>query len=478
MLSSIKSRLVFLYSATMLTVLIAISIIMFFALKRVVYKPVDATLMSKAKILDRLIKTNSFKISFFDLNGNRFSFSFSDNSLWIYIARNSKYFFQIRSPKGETLEKSPSLGEMSLPFKGKKNSFTTVCLNGKFLRVANYYDRDIGIVIQVAYNIKRERRMLMGFISIVFGAIATIMIISTIGGYLVSRRALRPLDELSRAIKNISNENLNQQINLPDIPEELKGLVDSFNDMLTRLNRAFEQQKRFISDLSHELKTPISVILMQSELILKRERNPDEYRKALQTIQSTASVMSELIEKMLLVASLNSKYAALHLEECTLGEIIEKSLSILSPEITRREVIINNSCREEIKLMCDKTAMLEVMINLIDNAIKYNRPSGSVSIECSIKDERVIIKVKDTGKGIEKEKLEHIFEAFFRADASRSKSINRGFGLGLSIVKKIVELHKGTIDIESTPGKGTTVTVILPHKPQNSTMNLDFSQNK
>ncbi len=462
MLSSIKGRLVFLYSTTMLTVLLIISVILFFALKRVVYNPVDANLLAKAKTLDNLIKTNSFKISFFDINGNRFSFSFSDNSLWVYIARNSKYFFQIRSPKGETLEKSPSMGKMSLPFLGRDRKCTTVHPNGKFLRMINYYDKDMGIIIQVAYNIKRERGILMGFISVVFGAIATIMIISSIGGYIISQKALKPLNELSSRIKNISNENLNQKISMDGIPDELKDLVDAFNEMLKRLDKAFKQQKRFISDLSHELKTPVSVIMMQSELTLKKERTINEYQKALHTIKDTAMMMSRLIEKMLFMASLDSRYNAMSFEECDIAQIIEKAISMLKVEIDKKEISVELSCQKKIKINCDKTAMLEVFINLIDNAIKYNVERGNIKIHCKQADSGVTIEIADSGIGIKPEELEHIYEAFYRVDASRSKSINEGFGLGLSIVKKIIELHKGDIQITSEPGKGTTVKISLP----------------
>ncbi len=459
MLSSLKARLVFLYSATMLLVLSVVALVFLYSLRKIVYKPVDATLFARARTLDTLIKNNSFKISFLDVNGNRFV---SENGrLWIYLTRNSKYFFQIRSRNGDTLEKSMSLGDMSLPYNGELNKCMNVRVNGMMLRLVNYWDKDLKIVIQVAYDVQREHGIMMNFMYVTLAAIVLVMLISSIGGYLISLKALKPIDELSRRIDKISNENLSQRIDLKRIPDELEGLVEAFNNMLERLEEAFNQQKRLISDVSHELKTPVSVILMQAELALKKERSASAYREALSTIKSAAHVVSELIEKMLFMAQLESKYSAIAVKECNVKEIIGDVLSILKTQAAARNITIVADV-EDCIARCDRLTMVEVFLNLVDNAIKYNRENGKVTIRCEkVETDKVRILIEDTGIGIEKDQLSRIFEAFYRVDKSRSKQ-KEGFGLGLSIVRKILQLNGGTINIKSTPGKGTTVEVILP----------------
>ena len=462
-LSSIKSRLILLYSAVILLVLLILSAVLIISLKEIVYKPIDSNLLSKAKDLDSLIKSNSFSISFSDNKGRMHSFSFSNDRLWIYSSRYSKYFFQIRSANGSTLEKSISLGGISLPFNKGFDKFENMKFENKTLRLLNFFDKDNRMVIQVAYDVSKENGILNHFILIIFLSIIFIMLISALGGFIVSDRALEPIKDISGKINRISKENLEEKIDIENVPYELRELVSSFNNMLDRLNKAFKQQKRFISDVSHELKTPVSVLMMQSDVALKRDRTQDEYKKALETVKKTSKTMSNLIERMLLIAQLDSKYSRISLNYVDINEVIEESLSALKYPAYKNNVSVKFERKENCVVKGDKITLVEIFINLIDNAIKYNKKNGIVDISLKREDNFVAAEIKDSGIGISKDKLGKITEEFYRVDESRSKKIG-GFGLGLSIAERIIKLHNGRIDIKSELNKGTSVFVYLPEK--------------
>jgi len=460
-LRSIKAKLIVLYSLVMITVLSVLSIVLFISLRNIVYKPIDSNLLKRAKLIDSMIKNNSFRFSFSDINGNKYSFSFSDNRLWVYSSRYSKYFFQIRSLEGETLEKSLSLGKMSLPFNKNFKKFENINFKGKTLRLLNYVDPYDKMIIQIAYDADREAKILSNFTLLLFVSIVLIMITSAIGGFVVSNKALKPINDISLKISRISNENLNESISVDGVPYELEVLVSSFNDMLKRLDKAFKQQKRFISDISHELKTPLSVILMQADMALKKERSGDEYKKAIESIREKTDMMSKLIEKMLLLASLESKYNKMSFSDVSLEDLIKEAIALFAHKADKRGIEINMDIKDRCMVKADKLTLLEVFSNIFDNAIKYNKENGRVDVSIKKIDRFAVVEVKDTGIGIPKDRLGKITEEFYRVDESRSKQTS-GFGLGLSIVKRIVELHRGKLEIDSKEGKYTSVKIFLP----------------
>ncbi len=445
----------------MFLVLSLLSIVLFMGLKSIVYKPIDSSLTTKAKAIDSLIKNNSFRFSFSDANGNRYSFSFSDNRLWIYSSRYSKYFFQIRSLKGETLEKSISLGNISLPFTKPLKRFENIYFDGKVLRLLNYPDKEDGMIIQVAYDVGREIGILNSFTLIMFISILIIMITSALGGFVVSSKALSPINRISEQISKISNENLGDKIDIKDVPSELEVLVVSFNDMLERLDKAFKQQKRFISDISHELKTPLSVMMMQADMALRKERNVDEYKRYIESMKDKIEMMSELIQKMLILASLESRYNKVSFADVCINDSVEEAVSLFKHKAYEKGITVNINSEERYIVKGDKVMLLEVFCNITDNAVKYNKKNGKIDIKIYKDKQFAVVEVCDNGLGIPKDKLDKITEEFFRIDESRSKE-KEGFGLGLSIVKRIVELHKGKLEIDSVEGEYTKVKIFLP----------------
>ena len=213
-----------------------------------------------------------------------------------------------------------------------------------------------------------------------FLSILSIVIVSASGGFLIAHRALTPIKNISETIDKISESNLSERISVEDIPQELRILASSFNRTFDRLEMAFIRQKQFAADASHELRTPLSVILSQSEIILRKDRTAGEYRNSLATIKEAAIMMSEIVRKLLAIAKLSADKFELRFERINLIEIISESVKLLSPLAEHKGVSIDISPADPLAVLGDRPLLSELFNNLISNAIKYNVPNGKIYI--------------------------------------------------------------------------------------------------
>jgi signal transduction histidine kinase len=217
---------------------------------------------------------------------------------------------------------------------------------------------------------------------------------------------------------------------------------------------------RFTADASHELRTPISVILTQIQLALSRERSPEEYRKTLETCGRAAERMRVLVNQLLELARVDSGEFSLLKEKCDLSRIARESLDLLEPLAMQRNVKLKHAL-EPVMIRGDALKLGQVIINLLNNAIHHNPEGTEISLSVQQSDSHATIKVKDTGAGIPPEALPHIFDRFYRVDKSRARGKGNS-GLGLAISKAIIDVHDGTIRAESEVGKGTEFVIVLP----------------
>ncbi len=440
--------------------LIGASVFFIFYLKGIVLKPVDASLLKKAEILDKLINSTTIKFEIFNVYGKKFEIDLSKAQLWIYSSVYSKYYFQLRTLNGKLIEKSKSLGKFTLPYNKKMKKFETIKVGNRYLRLVNLVDRKNQLIIQVAYNIENEISILDRFELIIFATLFSILFISALAGFFVSKSALEPINRISEQIKTITEHNLDRKIDVGEVPDELKDLIESFNTLLERLRRAFLREKRFISDVSHELKTPISVIQMQCEIALRKERDREEYKKAIETIKNTVFLMSNLIEKMLMISRLERVDRSVF-SEVELSSVLKSALELLKGKADNYGITLGFRAPDEpVFVKGDKTLLVEMFTNLIDNAIKYNKKGGGVVVEVKKDGGLVIVNISDTGMGIAEDEIDKVFEEFYRVDKSRSKD-REGFGLGLSIVKKIAQIHGAEIEVRSSVDTGTTFSIIF-----------------
>jgi heavy metal sensor kinase len=286
-----------------------------------------------------------------------------------------------------------------------------------------------------------------------------ILLVGLAGGWWFVSRALRPVENISAAAVKISAGDLSQRINVAEAESELGKLAAVLNSTFARLESAFAQQKQFASDAAHELRTPVAVILTQTQTALNRERDAASYKETVEACQRAAQRMRKLIKALLELARLDAGQEKLKRLQFDFSKTVEDCVELIRPLADGRNVKISSEL-EPLEISGDSERLAQVVTNLLTNAIQYNRDGGEVCVRLKIKNGFAGLKISDTGAGIPAEDLPHVFKRFYRGDKSRTGSANAG--LGLAISKAIVEAHGGTIEVASKEGVGTTFRVKLP----------------
>ena len=287
-----------------------------------------------------------------------------------------------------------------------------------------------------------------------------------LGGYLITRRALRPLSSMTDTARAISEGNdLSRRIHLGSGEDEVHVLAHTFDQMMERLQAAFENEKQFTSDVSHELRTPVTVILSRCEYASQDGLSPEELRESLHVISGQARKMSSLINQLLALARADSgrqklRYELVNLSELT--EIVMEEQRIIAAE---KGITLQARLMPDILIQADETMLMRLLINLISNSITYGKENGSTVVTLSSDGCQVTGSVRDNGIGIPEDKLDKIWQRFYQADPSRTAAGRSGSGLGLPMVKWIVQAHGGSIDVTSQPGAGSCFTFRLPLSP-------------
>ena len=296
-------------------------------------------------------------------------------------------------------------------------------------------------------------------IQISFVILPFFLILSAIGGYIITKNAFTPIEKIRRIAEKINEGNdLSQRINLGKGDDELHTLANTFDVMFDRLQTSFENEVQFTSDVSHELRTPITVILTQAEYGKGYISSVEEAQKSFGIIEKEGQKMSKLVSQLLTLARMERGRQKLNLENINLSELIEMTVETQTLSAKSKNIKFITKIIPEIYANIDEMMIMRVFTNLISNAISYGKQNGTVTVELFLKEDKIISKISDDGIGISEDKLDKIWLRFYQVDPSKNGDNS---GLGLSMVKKIVELHKGEIFVESELGKGTTFTIIL-----------------
>lgn len=296
-------------------------------------------------------------------------------------------------------------------------------------------------------------------IQISFVILPFFLILSAIGGYIITKNAFTPIEKIRRIAEKINEGNdLSQRINLGKGDDELHTLANTFDVMFDRLQTSFENEVQFTSDVSHELRTPITVILTQAEYGKGYISSVEEAQKSFGIIEKEGQKMSKLVSQLLTLARMERGRQKLNLENINLSELIEMAVETQTLSAKSKNIKFITKIMPEIYANIDEMMIMRVFTNLISNAISYGKQNGTVTVELFLKEDKIISKISDDGIGISEDKLDKIWLRFYQVDPSKNGDNS---GLGLSMVKKIVELHKGEIFVESELGKGTTFTIIL-----------------
>ena len=289
-----------------------------------------------------------------------------------------------------------------------------------------------------------------------------LLILASAGGYWLSRRALRPVDRITRAAQEINSNNLAKRLDVPRTGDELQRLSETLNSMLGRLEASFNRIAQFTADASHELRTPLALMRTTTEVSLRTSQTVADYREAQEDILAELEKTSSLLEKLMLLARADAgvetlQRAPVNLAECLRdackdGKILAQAKQVkFSADIDGTDLVVQG----------DSQALHRLFLILLDNAVKYTPPGGSVTLGLRRSNGSAVAEFRDTGIGVSAEDLPHIFDRFYRADKARSREFG-GVGLGLSIARWVAEAHGGSIEVQSTPAAGSVFRVRLP----------------
>lgn len=323
---------------------------------------------------------------------------------------------------------------------------------------------------QVDQTLALFRRYLLMFAPLLLFAAASV-------GFWLSRRALSPVDAITRTARTINASNLSDRLEKLTTGDELQRLSDTLNEMLGRIEHAFVRVTQFTADASHELRTPISLIRTEAEIALRRSRGDGEYREALRHILLEAERSTALVEELLTLARADSGRETLHIASVDLSMIVREAAEQWQELMaTRNLTFIHQTTGNEVNVLGDRNVLQRLLTLLLDNAVKYTPAPGTIELQLETRGSSAIIRVRDSGIGIAVEEQPKVFERFYRVDKARSHDLN-GAGIGLAIAQWIVQQHQGSITVESAPDEGSTFVVELALQvAQIPIFNRDFQQ--
>lgn len=383
------------------------------------------------------------------------------------------YWMRIIDPTGGVVTQTPGMDLLLLPniFAPRQTSIPLsrstkdYQKDGKLFSLVTINETMNGqpYLLQVAQDRSADERFRKQFSALLALVIGLGLIASTLVAITVTRRALRPLAEMKRSLERVRPDHLSERIEPARWPHELQPVVTAFDGMLDRLEDPFTRLSQFSADLAHELRTPIGNMLGEAQVALTRERSSEEYRSIIESTAAECERLSGIIDNLLFLARAESAEQQIKRSLFDGRAALEKIATFYQTAAEDRQVDI--ACGGEGQIFADPALFNRALSNLIDNALRFTADGGNIHISIAARDGRAEVSVRDTGSGIAPEHLPRVFDRFYRGDASRSSA---GTGLGLALVKSIVDLHGGAAGIESQPERGTTVTLRFPEQSVNS----------
>lgn len=467
MFNSIKLKLVIWFLALFSMLFIGVEYYLYKKLDAVVVSLVDDHLASTVQSLANLMTIEESHAQDLSKELNELSATASGE----YAREGSGHYYQILSANGDILVRSPSLllagDKLPVVMPTKKALFETIRgpKNEQLRIVSKSFEfHSVGtLTFQAGDDLKSTYSLVNSFRNIVLYVLPAVFLFCVLGVYVVTGWALKSLKDFSGKVGQISEKNLNERIEEKGTVQELRPLAASFNTMLGRLESSFSRQKQFLSDASHELRTPTSIIRSFCDVTLGRERSAEDYRDALKKVSDTVNRMCDIINRILVISRIDTQTMQFKATRLDLMEVLKDVLKIIELSAANKGVRISLKGAHA-AIYGDREGLTEVFSNIVENAVKYNIPEGRIDIEVSQTGEGAMITVSDTGIGIPANEIERIFDRFYRVDASRGVTV--GSGLGLSIVRSIIENHGGKVEVESVLGKGSVFKVSLPANPK------------
>ncbi len=354
---------------------------------------------------------------------------------------------------------------ISQPMHGIPWQGTVSTSNGQTVRLysrAMTDEHNIIAIIQVGVSLTQLHTALQN-ITLELSIIAPfVLLFSAVGSYWLSSRAFKPIDRLTRTAQRIKDGDLKQRVPVPSSRDEVQRLALTLNEMIDSLDQALTRQRRFVSDASHELRTPVAAIRSMIDVALFEPMEPEKYTAILRTVNTEAERLGHLVSDLLALARADEGQARLEKEEVRLDVLIDAVAANAETLASEKNITLHVEADKPVIALGDEARLIQMTMNLLDNAITYTPEGGSVTISTCVENGKAKLCVQDTGVGIAAEHLPHIFERFYRVDPAHARTERNNSGLGLSIAEWVVRAHNGSITVDSQIGKGSTFTVLLP----------------
>jgi two-component system OmpR family sensor kinase len=479
---SIRTKLTLWYAFILLTTLTGFGLIAYTYSREQLSDNLDRSLRNEVKWVATIIETKESKVQpsrkfgsmgklsppeqqQFQAEGNEMTDA--DDQIWNQIYEHAllnpkKTMIEV-TRKGQILFRSFTVGEESLMVGDVPRDsikITTVKNEqGDDLRIAATSNKSMSIY--VAYPLAELTDALDNLFSIFLILIPIALAVSVGGGWFLAYTSLRPVDEITKTAREISAHNLEKRIPPRLVDDEISRLISTFNEMIERLGYSFSQIKQFSIDASHELRTPLTIMRGEVELALRSTKTEEEYRQVLVSNLEEILRLASIIDNLLTLSKADVNKTEVTLERVDMKSLIAELYEDSEIIAMKKEIRVSLAKNESAEIIGDNIRLRQLFLNLLDNAIKYTPERGAVVLSSMRENGFVKVSVKDTGIGIPVEVQGKIFDRFYRVDKGRSREMG-GSGLGLSIVKWIAGLHHGRVEVDSSPGKGSTFTVYLP----------------
>ena len=454
---SIAWRLIWLYTIAATVVLSCGMGILYWIVVRHIYEEDNVFLRDKLAALREDLYEGSAPQA---LNEELESSRSGENTYWI----------RVYDPSGRVIAASPNmdeiLSEKAFPSAASPKSATPQATEYRnpagrsFLLVAvTEVVNDQPYVVQIAQDRSNDRQFAREFALLLLAVAACGAIASGAIAIGVTKRELRPLQEMARAVERIDAKQLHEKVSTQGLPRELQPLAAAFNNMTGRLESSFTRLSQFSADLAHEFRTPIGNMRGEAEVALTRARLPNDYRAVIESSVEEYDRLSGMIDNLLFLARSETADAPIQCSLFDAGAAVAKIADFFETALQEQDIKI--SCLGECEVYAEPILFRRAVSNLVSNAVRVTAPGGTVSISIVTGESASKIAVTDSGRGIPSEHLPHVFDRFYRVDASRN---SKGNGLGLALVRSIMQIHKGEASIVSEVGRGTTVTLTFPTK--------------
>ncbi len=464
---SIGTRLTLWYSGLLVITLVVVVAGAFWFLSFNLDRDIDRALDGIARVMAERDRASAsrFSTEFDSLLRRHFGFSPLDR------------YFEMLDPSGRRYQPGPAGQRLLLSEEAARNAaqgtltFETITgTRSHPLRLLTYPVLERGRVvniIQVGMSLEQTEAVKTRFLAVMLGVLPIGVLLAGGGGWLLARRALKPVDDITQAADRISGRHLTERLRVTGSGDELDRLARTLNRMLERLDSAFDQIRRFSADASHELQTPLTVMRGELELALRTSRSADEYRRTLESALEEVGRLSRLTEGLMLLARADAGALRLNRQEIDLDQLCQDLVADLAQLGESEGVDLRIDSDRPLKIQGDASQLRRLLTNLVQNGIKYTPRGGRVSLAWRTEGDQVAVEIHDTGIGLSRDESKRIFDRFYRASAGRSEH-GGGAGLGLNIASSIATAHGGSIGLDSKPGKGSIFTVRLPSTSRES----------